>query len=104
MNIIVVGLTLRDRTSNGTGKLRAGYFAWRYGVRSYVGCVASVGGGSGAAVDRTGKLRVGDFAWRCGVRSYVGCVGGGNGAAVDGSNEWCVGGVASVGGGKGAVV
>ena len=85
MNIIVVGLTLRDRTSNGSGKLRVGDFAWRCGVRSYVGCVASVGCGSGAAVDRTGKLRVGDFAWRCGVRSYVGCVasvGGGSGAVV----------------------
>ena len=85
MNIIVVGLTLRDRTSNGSGKLRVGDFAWRCGVRSYVGCVASVGCGSGAAVDRTGKLRVGDFAWRCGVRSYVGCVAsvrGGSAAVV----------------------
>ena len=85
MNIVVVGLTLRDRTSNGTGKLRVGDFAWRCGVRSYVGDVASVGGGSGAAVDRTGKLRVGDFDW-CGcVRSYVGCVasvGCSNGAVV----------------------
>ena len=53
MNIIVVGLTLRDRTSNGTGKLQVGDFAWRCGVRSYVasvGCVASVGGGIGAVV------------------------------------------------------
>ena len=85
MNIIVVGLTLRDRTSNGTGKLRVGDSAWRCGVRSYVGDVASVGGGSRAAFDRTSKLRVGDFAWRCGVRSYVGCVasvGCSNGAAV----------------------
>ena len=85
MNIIVVGLTLRDRTSNGSGKLRVGDFAWRCGVRSHVGCVASVGCGSGAAVDRTGKLRVGDFAWRCGVRSYVGdvaSVGCSNGAVV----------------------
>ena len=52
MNIIVVGLTLRDRTSNGTGKLRVGDFAWRCGVRSYVGDVASVGcvGCGGGAV------------------------------------------------------
>ena len=85
MNIIVVGLTLRDRTSNGSGKLRVGDFAWCCGVRSCVWCVASVGGGNGAAVDRTGKLRGGDFAWCCGVRSCVGCVAsvrGGSAAVV----------------------
>jgi len=53
MNIIVVGLTLRDRASNGTGKLQVGDFAWQCGVRSCVWCVASVGcvgGGNGAVV------------------------------------------------------
>lgn len=56
MNIIVVGLTLRDRTSNGAGKLQVGDFSWRGGVRSCVGdvasvaCVACVGCGSGAVV------------------------------------------------------
>ena len=74
--------------------MRVGDFAWRCGVRSYVGCVASVRGGSGAAVDRTGKLRVGDFAWHCGVRSCVGGV----------ASVGCVGCVASVGCSNGAVV
>ncbi len=53
MNIIVVGLTLRNRTSNGAGKLQVGDFSWRCGVRSCVGDVASV------AVDGFGELRVG---------------------------------------------
>ena len=53
MDIIVVGLTLRDRTSNGTGKLQVGDFSRRCGVRICVGdvaSVASVGCGNGAVV------------------------------------------------------
>ena len=56
MNIIVVGLTLRNRTSNGAGKLQVGDFSWRCGVRSCVGDVAIV------AVNGAGELRVGSVS------------------------------------------